>query len=126
MSNITCASGFAMGVQNGNIDLSNQTVVRCEQANQSSANLTVISSEQANQSLSKEELKAKEYMERQYSIWHLEERYDDLKSKRRYDFTEKDEQDFEYTERALGDTYYLDYQQELYENYEDDYDNEDN
>ncbi len=115
MSNITCASGFAMGVQNGNIDLSNQTVVRCEQANQSSTNLTVVSSEQANQSLSKEELKAKDYMERQYSIWSLEERYNDLKSKSRYDFTEKEERDFKCTERALGDSYYFDYLEELNE-----------
>jgi hypothetical protein len=93
--------------------IDNSEVNNAQNVTLDSTNLTVVSSEQANQSLSKE------YMERQYSIWHLEERYDDLKSKRRYDFTEKDEQDFEYRERSLGDAYYLDYLDELNEENED-------
>ncbi len=92
--------------------IDNSEVNNAQNVTLDSTNLTVVSSEQANQSLSKEELKAKDYMDRQYSIW-------DLELKKRYNFTEKDERDFDYTERALGDAYYLDYQQELYE--DDDY-----
>ena len=87
----TSAKDSAMGVQTGNID---------------STNLTVIGSKQANQSL--RELKETNCMYRQHDIGRLDNKIDILRTN---SYNNKSE--IELYEQILGDATYLDYLDEL-------------